>query len=524
MGQLNFFKITSYFLALFLFIFPILQPKPVKAIAVIDDLAALAIVGLCLTAYGSAKFISPGYSITPQNLSGIKAKISEGGETVIKGVNALGNAIKSGADKATVQALATGSTIYIVLNAIHSTIFPSRESIVEDQFSNYKLLYENSTRILSYNSPYSNYFDGGFPILEQLSFSTTSDFNYFRITNIIGILPSNAYIEFPLFNKTTGKFIESFVTGGYQPYGRSRIFIYDGISNCISLANSKGTIIGYAYEYFKDNFSFALGNTYKESVKDIVDAPSVSLPVTLPQTIIDNINNWDGTQALVLAPPIPWDIPSDDLIIVTPTTGEGTVNPPIDPPDIDTPFPWLETALGAILAGEFFTGLDSSLKTASKALGDVINPTITALEKTITDSLTGIQTQVGDIGKTVTEIGSNILAFPQTLTDFFALPVDVTWFDPLIEPFTLKMPIINQLKDGIGLMFNQDTRPLIIIYPYQGEDRRITLDWYEPMRLQVRSGLGFIFTILLILSLFKLLSSVFGMGNIGTITKSMKGD
>lgn len=263
-------------------------------------------------------------------------------------------------------------------------------------------------------------------------------------------------------------------------------------------------------------------------VTHIASAPSVSLPTRLPTTIVNNINNWDGTSDLVLSPPLPYDIPDDEALVVDPTYGGEVIDPtdPVDPPAEEGTIvlPWLAALLGLLgLGNPSLEGIEAGVKTAIDKLiegitataQDVFDGSKEALGN-ITDALTGIdagiQSGIDALTGSISVPLANIADFALSVPDFFAIPEGKSIATPIIEQIPTVFPIVDQMNTALNKI-TVETRPLIIYYPYlDGSTKEINLNWYEPARQQVKHGVGLLFKVVTALACFAMVSNVFGIG------------
>ncbi|RHO60323.1 hypothetical protein DW091_02320 [Eubacterium sp. AM05-23] len=275
------------------------------------------------------------------------------------------------------------------------------------------------------------------------------------------------------------------------------------------------------------------GPIYAEPVTKIASAPSVTIPTVLPSSVSDNINNWDGTNDLVLAPPLPYDIPTGEDLVIDPSYTGSEVEDP-DTPDIpdkpeDIDMPWLSALLALLgLGNPSLDGIEAGVKTAIDTIIDGITATAQdvfdgskEIFGNITDALTGIDATVqtgidaitGAISVPLTGISDFVLSVP----DFFAIPEGKSIATPIIEQIPQVFPIVDQMNTALNKI-TVETRPLIIYYPYlDGSTKQITLDWYEPAREQVKHGVGLLFKVVTALACFAMVSNVFGIGiRVGT--------
>lgn len=290
-------------------------------------------------------------------------------------------------------------------------------------------------------------------------------------------------------------------------YGTSTVF---GLTvewyqyvNVIANLNINGTLTNNQLQYLLSQLT-SIGINVKDKYPDILTTGVINGSISKANII----NSTDTTRSIY--PTIPWidtTVPAGTIVtpaIVAPYVGavpiDVPISTPIDPTDpIDPPVEEDNTLIGtvaAILAGIL----------PISGILDNINVGIDGIATTITNTITDTMTVTNEI---LTEIAS----FPTVFNDYMTLPPDVLL--PLKEGIPIKFPIIQQFKDAVQLLLDGGERPLIITYPYKGETKYITLEWYEPIRLQVKFAIGLIFQILLTLAVINMVSSILGMPNIG---------
>jgi len=275
-----------------------------------------------------------------------------------------------------------------------------------------------------------------------------------------------------------------------------------------------GMLAAYGYAYSTASIgNFAI--QYGYDLKDMYGNPlGIVNPIVDPATLDVPITETSATGEIDIAPVLPYipenttiyNISNPSYITNTYTTATGAI------PFTGVPAVTIDVPAGAVPN----TGSDTWIGVITGAITGVITGINTGIE-TATGAITGA---IDGVITGIESVTAAIIDIPIAINDFFTVPLGLTWTDPLVVPLTAKIPIIGQLPIGLGQMFSGDTRPLIINYNYNGA-RQINLDWYEPMRLQVRGALGLIFQILCGLTIFKMVSSLFGMGNLGRGARAM---
>lgn len=381
--------------------------------------------------------------------------------------------------------------------------------------------------------------------LATLFYPTTTDTKGFTS----GVVPSNyQYLntvngfeiyrtkEIPVNYSYIGKFIDPWIvdsnnamhwqysgTGGY-PYAYNAL-----TDNYLSFNQADNTLalmqvqIGSGYLYFmKYSPSYLSGASYSTPLNYIILCnylgikllnPDGSIYATTGQISYPSASTdiiATDEDSISLLPVIPWipdtvatgtitspDItfPAGAVPIDVPKTVPIDPTDPIDPPVED------KTLLGTvatILAGILpISGLLDDIKVGI----DGINSTVTA--------------GIADITAPLTIVSDAVTSLEASENEYIDEWGEYKPIEEAKKKIDLKFPIIGALLAGISTLFSVETRPLIIQYPWGDSIKYITLDWYEPMRLQVREALALCFKLMTALSIYALVSSVFGMSVIG---------
>lgn len=401
-------RIIAILMVFFIAISPFAHIKRVKAeAATLALIGGTAIVALILSALASQNSISGDYTISAPDLTAItekaQANLQATGANAVEQANRLGEAIKSGAESAKIKALATGGVIWAFLSAIQETLFPKHEvdiSTVDGLTSEYVPIRQNNSFILY--CKYSNLQFSAVPDFIATHFVDAGGNRFYRVRNCF----KNSSLSLSLFDVTSNSvvsYINWFPVSYYSPDSSLKTDYYGKISEA-----------GIMDRFF-------LGNAYLDTATMVVSSPAVTLPTRLPTTIINNINNWDGTSDLVLAPPLPYDIPTGEDLVIDPSyVGEGTVDPPKPTTDPDNPpseeegitLPWLAALLSLLGLGKL-TGIDEGVKSGIDNLVDSITNTAQDVyddvrdwadtaRSTIAQGIEGVRAKLGEIAGAIT--------------------------------------------------------------------------------------------------------------------------
>lgn len=397
--------------------------KRVKAEALtLTFVAVTVIAGIIISGLAASGAISGDYTVTAPDLSAIQKKaqanLQAAGVNAVEQANHLGEAIKSGAESAKIKALASGAVIYAFLQAIQETLFPDR-SIPESELptsikgnlfatlGNYNFYCEVLDSALLAKAPFPVYH--GWRIGNIASYG--SQLGYIsKYEGISSYTPKNicfVYVLNTLTNKQTGYL--------YYDNGGGMICMWrDSAYDAAEFTPIMDALLNVSEVHQNAVYD----NSY---VSNLQHHDSVTVPTVLPQTIINNINTWDGTSDLVLAPPLPYDIPTGEDLVIDPSyAGEGTIDPPTPTTDPDNPpseeegitLPWLAALLSLLGLGKL-TGIDEGVKSGIDNLVDSITNTAQDVydgvrdwadtaSSTITQGIEGVRAKLGEIAGAIT--------------------------------------------------------------------------------------------------------------------------
>lgn len=354
------------------------------------------------------------WNYSTEQINYIADYISNNKPDLISNINKLGDAIGKKADKAYIQALATGATVYALLDALSifkynggeiTAIYNSMYSnaIKYSDISNYSSQFQyfesTATSDYYYFNQYSKYFKGGYPLLHRITEfgSDTSDYYYYSISNLVmPIEYKYIQIYFPRYLKSSnvwadeinssGKFLSNMLTisrdvyVSYWAYDYEYVVSIPRISGAMDFFVNNGLISDIdAQTQFENGITYSLSNLN-----------NISIPTVIPDNTITDINNWDGVSNLVIGLPSDYVMPGDDLIIVDPTTiGDPDIEIPIDPPVEE------ENLLGTV--GKILTSI-----LPISGLLDNIDTTVEGIKSTVTTSIDSVIDGIGDISSTIT--------------------------------------------------------------------------------------------------------------------------
>lgn len=272
--------------------------KRVKAEALtLTFVAVTVIAGIIISGLAASGAISGDYTVSAPDLSAIQEKaqanLQAAGANAVEQANRLGEALKSGAESAKIKALASGAVIYAFLSAIQETLFNQDYSVNVPSGKTFVAVIGDYCTTKDVGSSYTKY----------------------------GI-PNTGWVTYPYdtnsYTNNPSKRAESSATAGH-------FYVHDlGSSGAkytayiMSLTSSPSGsyyfMIGNGNQWAK-YLGAALGipsyvaavnqnAVYDPTINKVSEKDNMTVPTILPQTVINNINNWDGTSDLVLAPPL----------------------------------------------------------------------------------------------------------------------------------------------------------------------------------------------------------------------------
>lgn len=512
------YKFIAILMAFVIAIAPFGSMQKVKANTIEDTLKfGIPVVALILAALTSNGAISGGYQVSPADLSSITEKaqtnLQAAGSAAIDQANKLGEAIKSGAESAKIKALASGAVIYAFLQAIQDVLFQHDTSVSMESLPDYNYIGNMSGCQIYVNA---KDFPSNFALGPREHYDDTQFKQYITFPSLK--VQGDRWMMYEVYAYNTETNL--YWAGALGWVTRNDRYKFCASGNACKVVDNKYAIIALL-----PNVPL---NYHGTEAEKIASAPSVTIPTVLPSSVSDSITNWDGTSDLVLSPPLPYDIPDDEALVVDPTYGGEVIDPtdPVDPPAEEGTIvlPWLAALLGLLgLGNPSLEGIEAGVKTAIDKLIEGITATAQdvfdgskEIFGNITDALTGIdagiQSGIDALTGSISVPLANIADFALSVPDFFAIPEGKSIATPIIEQIPTVFPIVDQMNTALNKITVQ-TRPLIIYYPYlDGSTKEINLNWYEPAREQVKHGVGLLFKVVTALACFAMVSNVFGIG------------
>lgn len=460
-------RVLAFLMVFFVLISPFYGIKKVKANPV--AIGGSAIVALILSGLAAQGLISGEYKVTAAQLTQIndlaQAQLALEGATAVAAAQKLGDALAAGAESAKIKALATGGVIYAFLQAIQDTLFPKHDVSdigISELYSPNFLLAQNADYLV-YLSYYTEYFNG------QPSFTflgREGSVYYQRVNNVKKASYSSYAYGYSIYSVSENKWIKKHTTGINSLYAETLAYYNPGVLGITDYGYYNRMIVSSAeYQLLA---SILFGATYTDAATQIKDQASVIIPTVLPQTIINNINTWDGTSDLVLAPPLPYDVPDDESLVVDPTYGGEVIDPtdPVDPPaeEEGISLPWLSALLALLGLGKL-TGIDEGVLSGIDSIVDGIT-------STIQDVIDGVKTTAGEwataataaITSAISGIQSGISSIADTISHAFDPPSkDIDWDklkssgSVIFTKFPFSIPA--DLKFLVGLLVSDPQAP-----------------------------------------------------------------
>lgn len=499
-------RVLAFLMVFFVLISPFYGIKKVKANPV--AIGGSAIVALILSGLAAQGLISGEYKVTAAQLTQIndlaQAQLALEGATAVAAAQKLGDALAAGAESAKIKALATGGVIYSFLSAIQETLF-NKDYSTEIPI--------NETFVASFGNVY-------------VTKKVNDDFTKFGIPNSGWV---KAWFDSIMYTNGATKFDGNYATAGYfYVYDITKTGVqYTNSVTCVTKAPSNNYsiyITDYGYPYGK-YVGAALGipvwiakvnqnAVYDPTINKVSEKDNVTVPTVLPQTIINNINTWDGTSDLVLAPPLPYDVPDDESLVVDPTYGGEVIDPtdPVDPPaeEEGISLPWLSALLALLGLGKL-TGIDEGVLSGIDSIVDGIT-------STVQDVIDGVKTTAGEwvtaataaITTAISGIQSGISSIADTISHAFDPPSkDIDWDklkssgSVIFTKFPFSIPA--DLKFLVGLLVSDPQAPKwTVTVPFS-----IAGDWAQDGEFELDFSVidGF----MVIVRNIELLAFIFGM-------------
>ncbi|PKP29522.1 MAG: hypothetical protein CVU00_15230 [Bacteroidetes bacterium HGW-Bacteroidetes-17] len=419
-----------------------------ESVPELTQTGVVAVTGMIMLMMASNNLIADGITLTATQIgqisSNVKAKLiaADPAGQLINQANSLGTSLKNGANLASIQAMTSGALIYAYLSALQETLFPDKNYPV---ISGQGALVSISGNKALYAYCDSSVYGGDHPITS------------FQFTSSDGALD---YYKFEIFNSSSRSSLSAFK--------------YTIINTDTWLQHAEYVNTGYYFDIYgfygmEINSTSTLSQilkgslTYSPAATKIDESNDVILPTVLPQTVINNITNYDGISDLVLGIPEGYTVPADNSITVNP----GTIvdNPPIDVP-VDPPVePTLIGTVAAILAG--LTPIAGFLEYI--LAGQV------SLTDTIEVGITGVIDGIGDIAGTLTGgITSSLTDIQSSISTLFDPPTETLNLEKLKNlnsvlftkfPFSIPFDFVSMIS-----AFSSNPVAPVITIPFDMSD------------------------------------------------------
>lgn len=308
-------RILALLLCFYLAIIPFFQPKKVKA----NPLAGIAIMGVgVMVGMIGTRFVNQAF-VPADKVNEINEKTTTYLQEAFPDpveynkqlgiIENLGNDLLAGKDID--WSKYSGKALYAVLKGVVDVVWPT--TMTEDQLAalpNYYIFMGYTGNVAVFISYEASQFNG-FPVFTLID--TTADRHYYNMSNLT---PKSTSINVYAYNISSNRW--------YNPYG--------GTNSSPSIYSTPSA--GYTAPYGnrtlflnKDNYlDMVLSGQNTQKVPNISakTANKLKLPTRLPQTVINNINNFiDGSTENLIVNPTPEELPTlpegynpntDDLI------------------------------------------------------------------------------------------------------------------------------------------------------------------------------------------------------------------
>lgn len=507
-------RVLAFLMVFFVLISPFYGIKKVKANPV--AIGGSAIVALILSGLAAQGLISGEYKVTAAQLTQIndlaQAQLALEGATAVAAAQKLGDALAAGAESAKIKALATGGVIWAFLQSIQDVLWKDIKTDYD------KLSPDNSLN--------------GYHFVRSALLSGS---NYVYLFQADGVSLDLTEFTFSKASSSTGRLYYNNSASTANTYNSSRVLfktanmsegvypsIYEVELYCNVSKTDESIVKGYTAgaatvsAYFT---GLCLGLVNNNSISDIslssiASSSAITLPTVLSPSVVENINSWDGTSDLVLAPPLPYDVPDDESLVVDPTYGGEVIDPtdPVDPPaeEEGISLPWLSALLALLGLGKL-TGIDEGVLSGIDSIVDGIT-------STIQDVIDGVKTTAGEwataataaITTAISGIQSGISSIADTISHVFDPPSkDIDWDklkssgSVIFTKFPFSIPA--DLKFLVGLLVSDPQAPKwTVTVPFS-----IAGDWAQDGEFELDFSVidGF----MVIVRNIELLAFIFGM-------------
>lgn len=376
-------KSLTLLLCFYIAVIPFFQPKKIYASMSDKIVNFTRVVGTVIFSLQSVGFISK-TALTPENLENIYNKadayLHENFGTELEYAEALRQVDQLGLDIASgkifVPGNYSGKLWYSFLNAVVDIVYPDKTTPPSENYEKVWAFLSDGKTITYKTSLLNTPID--LTVLNPKLIVNNPDYVLFSLGNLAhyNVSPGNTLNCYFYYKDASGKSLyNEYWFNGYMPSPADKDKQLQTVS---SPTYWKGPIM----EFWKSIFLGTYGNMqFIPSIKEAT-AKKVKLPTRLPQTVINNINNYiDGSSENLIVNPTPDELPTlpdnynpntDDppdlpgYEDVTPDQ-PGTTDPQPTPSPTPEPTPTLPEYDGSSWIkpiGDFFAGLLSFLKDA----------------------------------------------------------------------------------------------------------------------------------------------------------------
>ncbi len=376
-------KALTFLLCFYIAIMPIFQYKTVKASAFDKARSFTYIVVDILVGLKTVGFISD-TTLTPENLENIYNKaddyLHENFGTELEYAEALRQVDQLGLDIASGQIFVpgnySGKLWYSFLNAVVDVVWSTqKEHSIDYVYKTYYLgSYQQYQLFFCPSSASGIWKTYPFTSIPKIKFKERSEdlFDYiYNLENVNYFEYARECGTFYVYNVLTDKYL------------KSNNIEYEGLQVYTSVFSKKYTIsVDWEYDIINIILGGKSGNVQKVQDINKKTTNKVKLPTRLPQTVINNINNYidNSTENLIIAPTAdelpqlpedynpntddPPDLPGyEDVTPDQPGTTDPEPTPTPTPEPTPTP-PEYDGSSWIKPIGDFFAGLLSFLKDA----------------------------------------------------------------------------------------------------------------------------------------------------------------
>lgn len=417
---------------------------PKQANANVEALKAATpwIIGLVFAGLVTNRLVSNDFELSGDMINSIIEDAQNAGADVISGITNTYEAIQQGQD---LRGVASGVALNWIWTKLKEKLGVSNIAqtlTINMSSGTYTGYFVRSVVSNKYNKTVSlytipkPYMDNSFDI-SKVEIRQYNGLFYYRLDGTydsnLGTVQACAFAK--IYDNTTGT--ES--TFLFRP----KIYRHDGqitgIEQTLNAAAEQVCLFNLALGFTDENFpelnvwyQSGMGAISAITNPDILNygQDTISIPSTLPPTIINNITNWDGVSNMVISPPIDY-APEDVIDVPIDSTGGEVIQPENPSLPEET---WWDNVLDGItgISQGIQSGLDRLIDSISNAAQDFFDNVRDWMEQrdlAINLALEGIKAKFGELATSISTTFSPAIEGIQSITSSIAEKLD-NFFKP----------------------------------------------------------------------------------------------